>query len=133
MCSLVSKKDYFALTVFTFVALSFHVLDMVFITLDAHYYLVCAALDLVVIRLIASQVDLKDISLLLIGASLVSICLNFGGWVLYELYYTPVIYNVLFSIYYIAVLILIAIRSQRDGSTAAGHALQLRGNYQLWG
>lgn len=130
---LIDKKSAFPVAVFAMGALIFHVVDSVYPSYPDHlYYIVPAIIDLVILVVISRQSQINAMSMMLVLACIASMVLNFTGWVLYELYFAPTIHNALSSFFYAAVLILIAIRSQRNGvHTAHGYDSKLWGHNQL--
>lgn len=70
------------------------------------YYLSAGFFDVVVIAIICAYLKPSRFNDCLIGLSVLSICFNFYGWVIWYLYLPPESYNIMFeALYLIAILV----------------------------
>lgn len=129
MCWGVSEK--YPLSIFAAGTFLFHALDsFVGDSWGASYYVVAASTDLLIMYFISISIRLTVLALGLMALSFVSIVLNFTGWVMYESYWLPDIYNLLYVIFYGVALLFVIIRSLKDGSRTDGIFYSVRGaNY----
>mgnify|MGYP003632164010 CR=1 FL=1 len=105
MCFVVKDEDIFSMSVFCVANLLFQIVAM--FSIDVGLWLFGAFLDVCVMITLAYQVKISKISLLLMSACAVSVTLNFSGWVMYESYMEPYIYNLLYDVFYGALFIIL--------------------------
>ena len=79
------------------------------------YYLSAGAFDFIVLAIICVFIRPNWFSNCIIGISIMSLILNFYGWIIYELYLPPTSYNIAFNaLYLLAILVFLWKDSAHD-------------------
>ncbi len=86
---------------------------------DPYYYLSAALFDLFVISFFASMDMVTAKTLQLQTLSVISLIVNFIGWIMWTMYIDPMIYNATFSALYLTALIIIL--QKDDGANGIGN------------
>lgn len=73
--------------------------------LESYYYLSCALIDLIIIVELSKSQKINNTVILLQKSCLLFIVINLLGWVIYEMYYGPDIYNALCASLFAVILI----------------------------
>ena len=113
MCFVAKDENIYSMMVFSVASLLFQIVAM--FSVDVGLWLFGAVLDVGIMIAISAQVKISRISLLLLAACALSVMMNFSGWIMYESYMEPDVYNRLYDVFYGALLLLL-LKDFKDGA-----------------
>lgn len=117
-------RRFWPLAIFTVPAIVFNVLSPY--TGWWHYHL-GATLDLCVLVALSRLSHVNGLTKLLAGVTLYSIYLNIAGYVMYELYMEPYVYDMAFNILYSITIVMVLLNGRFDrNSESFGVARSIR-------
>lgn len=110
-----TKQSRLSLLCFSFLCAVMMLVDIhITATFHPYYYLVAALTDLVIILTLSKIAKPNEMVIFLQQASLLFIYINLFGWVTYELYIDPFVYNILCESLFVIIL-LVSSRGIRNG------------------
>lgn len=112
-----SDENKYTFLVFSLICMLSAAIDYGFIAEDyySYYYLMCALLHLSTIHILSKVANPNNTLIAIQQASKLFIYANLFGWVTYELYISPVAYNVVCASLFLAVLFTSINTRKKDG------------------